>query len=123
MLVSVVLTWGGQALGEKAPFGAFMAIDLLTALAFGLLAFRYPEKLWPGLAGCGQFLVFTFSATRALDYPLSEGEYLHALNLSGMLVLASLGFGTWASRWRVREPSFYDVAFVECKGSPYPQAR
>lgn len=87
-----------------------MGIDLLSALAFAALTFRNPDRLWPGVAGCGQFLVFVFSATRALEFPLSELAYLCALNISGLTVLAALTLGTIVSRWFPPAPSEWDLA-------------
>lgn len=97
---SLALTWLVQdLLGTEIRL--FMLIDLSTSVAFGCLATRYPSKLWPGTAACAQFLVFIFSATRAINYPLAETAYLIALNLAGLGLLASLVVGTWRARWGV----------------------
>ena len=82
----------------------------MTAVSLGVLTFKFPEKLWPGIAGCAQLLVFVFSATRVLEFPLSEQGYLIMLNLSSLLGVGSLAVGTWATRWRKREPDAWDLA-------------
>lgn len=94
-----MLTWTVQAAWGVAPISAFIVIDCLLALSFGWIALRFPDKLWPGLAGCAQFLVLIFSVTRAVRYPMSEDAYLIMLNLSGLGVTCALIGGTWASRW------------------------
>ena len=109
-----VLTWGAQsafqASAAQVPLTAFMAIDLSLALALGLIAFRYPDKLWPDLAACAQLLVFVFSVTRAIDFPLSPTAFIVAVNASSFMALVALCFGTWAARW-CREPiSEWDCA-------------
>ena len=76
-----------------------MACDLAAAIAFGVLAVRAPDKLWPGIAGVGQTLVVMFSATRLLDYPLSAGAYSIAVNLAGITVELALVAGTCRARW------------------------
>jgi hypothetical protein len=91
----------GVAVGGL-PYLAFLSIDCSMAIAFGVLALRFPEKLWPGVAGVAQTLVVTFSATRALHFPLSEAAYTAALNLSSLAVGLSLAGGTIASRWSRR---------------------
>lgn len=85
--------------GERLPYGAFLAIDVAAALALGVLALRAPERLWPGVAGVAQSMVIVFSATRALDFPLSEAAYAAALNLSSLAVGLSLAAGVVSHRW------------------------
>ena len=108
--VSIVVTWSAQLVGDKAPFFIFMGTDLLTAVALGVLTMRNPDKLWPGVAACAHTLVVVFSATRALEFPLSEHTYLVMLNVSSLAGLAALAVGTWAARWRPRTPSAWDIA-------------
>jgi hypothetical protein len=93
----MLLTWVAQ-ISLDAPLYSFLMIDTAMAGAFGVLAVRNPEKLWPGVAGVGQTVVVVFSATRALSFPMSEVAYLVALNLSGLVVAGALGAGTWAAR-------------------------
>lgn len=96
---NVLLTTMAQLLApDQLPYFAFLAIDLLAAAAFGVLALRAPEKLWPGVAGVGQTMVIVFSATRALDYPLSELAYEAALNLSCVTVGLALAIGAVLAR-------------------------
>ena len=97
---NIALTWIAQASSDQAPLAAFLAIDLATAAAFGYLTFKNPEKLWPGVCGCAQLLIFVFSATRAIDFPMSEQAYLFMLSLSSLLCVGALAAGTWAARWR-----------------------
>jgi hypothetical protein len=108
--LALALTWGAQMLGERASYPIFLAIDFGAAAAAGALTIRFPDKLWPGIAGCAQFLVLTFSITRALNFPLSETAYLYALNLSGSLVWGSLLAGTWASRCYRKPVDDWEVA-------------
>lgn len=98
-LLLTMLTWTVQGVWGVAPTTAFMMIDCVLALSFGWIALRFPNKLWPGLAGCAQFLVLIFSVTRAVRYPLSQEAYIVMLNLSGLGVTCALIGGTWASRW------------------------
>ena len=97
--VGVLCTWSAQLFIAQAPFVAFLVIDTATALLLGVLAVRNPEKLWPGVAGVGQTLVVVFSATRALQFPMSETAYIIALNLSALLVVLPMGFAAWLHRW------------------------
>lgn len=97
---NIALTWIAQASAGQAPLLAFLAIDLVTAAGFGYLTFKNPEKLWPGVCGCAQLLIFVFSATRAIDFPMSEQAYLFMLSLSSLLCVGALAAGTWATRWR-----------------------
>jgi hypothetical protein len=55
-------------------------------------------------------LVVVFSATRALNFPLSEQSYLVMINVSGLAGFGALAFGTWASRWRPKAPTEWDMA-------------
>lgn len=82
-----------------APMQVFVALDVSTAIGFGVLAVRNPDKLWPGVAGVAMTFVMVFSATRAIGYPLSEAAFTSALNLSGLLVQAALVAGAWSHRW------------------------
>lgn len=97
--LAIAMTWAAQAVAGRAPVQAFLLIDLTLALSLAGIAVRYPEKLWPGLAGCAQFLVFVFSATRVIRYPLTETAYLVALTLSSVAVLGCLVVGTWRACW------------------------
>ena len=108
--LSIGLAWGAQAVGDRTPVYAFMLIDLATCLAFGVIMLRHPDKLWPGLAAVAQLLVFVFSATRVIDFPLSETAYLVMLNVSGLAVASAIAAGTWATRWGRRAPSEWDIA-------------
>jgi len=108
--IGLLLTWGGQMLIQKAPIYLFLGVDLLTAVGLGVITLRNPDKLWPGVAACAQMLVVVFSATRALDFPLSERSYLVMLNLSSLAGLAALAAGTWAARWGRRRTSAWDLA-------------
>ena len=120
-----LLTWTAQSVAMLAPTAsttipleAFMLIDLTMALSFGAFMLRYPDKLWPGLAGCAQFLVFVFSATRAIDFPLSERAFFVAVNLSSLGVLVALAAGTWAARWYRKPASDWDRAAVDLGLAP-----
>lgn len=110
LVFNLGLTWTAQASGDAAPFYAFMLIDLLTAAGFAWLIVKNPNKLWPGLAGCAQFLIFVFSVTRAIEFPLSEVGYLVMLNLCSLLALSALAAGAWAARWGRAKPSAWDMA-------------
>ena len=96
--VNVALNFLLYGLLDQGPL-VIMACDLAAAVAFGVLAVRAPDKLWPGIAGVGQTLVVMFSATRLLDYPLSPLAYMIAVNLAGITVELALVAGTWMSRW------------------------
>ena len=85
--------------GAEMPVYFSLILDLSTAVAFGVIAVRNPEKLWPGVAGVAMTFVMVFSATRAVGFPLSETAYTAALNLSSLLVQASLFAGAWSHRW------------------------
>ena len=82
-----------------APLHVSWGFDLLTAMAFGALALRNPEKLWPGVAGVAMTFVMVFSATRAVGFPLSDFAHSVTMNLSGLLVQAALFAGTWSHCW------------------------
>ena len=87
-----------------APVLVLGTVDVATAAAYGVLALRNPEKLWPGVAGVATTFVMVFSATRAIGFPLSEIAYNSALNLAGLLVQASLVAGAWSHRWGPARP-------------------
>jgi hypothetical protein len=89
----------GALMGVDPSPVVFMVIDICTALAFGALALRNPEKLWPGVAGVAMTFVMVFSATRAIGFPLSPFAYMAALNLSGLLLQGTLIAGACAHRW------------------------
>ena len=110
VLSAILSTWIAQALWGMAPLYAFLPIDFAAACGFGILTARFPDKLWPGLAGCAQLLVFVFSATRAIDFPLSETAYLIMLNVSGFGVALALAGGTAVNRWHKPAPSQWDIA-------------
>ena len=107
---AVLSTWAAQAVVAKVPLAAFMTIDAGLAVGLAVLTFRYPDKLWPGLAGCAQFLVLIFSVTRLIEFPLSPTAFLAALNLSSLAVHACLAVGTWRARWSKPRPDEWDVA-------------
>ena len=94
-----------QALSKEPSHFAVLAVDLGMAIAFGLLAVRTPDKLWPGVAAVAQTLLMAFSASRALHFPLSEAGYIAALNLSSTGVAIALLSGAWAHR-RGRKAEF-----------------
>lgn len=99
-VVGGMLSMGLQNLSPtELPFGAFLVIDLGMAAAFGVLAVKNPDKLWPGVAAVAQTLLMAFSASRALHFPLSETGYIAALNLSSTGVAIALLAGAWAHRW------------------------
>lgn len=98
--LGTALTWGVQFLvGSQAPVSAFMVIDFGMALAFAAILFVDREKLWPGAAACAQLLVFVFSASRTINFPLSDLALLMMLNVSGVGVILSLVVGAAAHRW------------------------
>jgi hypothetical protein len=109
-VANLAATWFAQASGDAAPFYAFMLIDFVAAVGFGWLMLKNPEKLWPGIAACAQLLVFVFSATRALEFPLSETGYLVMLNVCSLLGIGALAAGTWAARWRRGDSPGREVA-------------
>ncbi len=101
---SAVLSLASQVFGlalanEAYPVLTFLVIDLGTSVAFGVLAWKHPDKLWPGVAGVAQFLVFTFSASRLVNFPLDDVLLAHAINLSSFAVKLTLVAGTWQARW------------------------
>jgi hypothetical protein len=98
LTANMALTWAAQASGDRAPFFAFMAIDLLTAAGLAYIMVKNPDKLWPGVSACAQLLIFVFSATRAIEFPLSEQSYLVMLNFCSLLCIGALAAGTWAAR-------------------------
>jgi hypothetical protein len=51
-----------------------------------------------------------FSATRLLEFPLSETAYLTMLNVSSFAVALALAGGTWASRWYRKPADEWDDA-------------
>lgn len=106
----VATTAAGALIGEDTSPIVYMGIDLSTALAFGALALRNPEKLWPGVAGVAMTFVMVFSATRAIGFPLSPFSYMAALNLSGLLLQGTLIAGACAHRWGRRPAADLTVA-------------
>ena len=98
-IAGAVASIGLQALSpEKLPYIAALVIDLSTAVAFAWLALKHPQKLWPGAAAVAQTLLVAFSATRAIGFPLSEDEYVAAINLASLGVAIALCGGVIASR-------------------------
>ena len=97
---------GVFGVGPSVPLVSFA--DALTALGYGVLAIRNPERLWPGVAGVAMTFVTVFSVTRATGFPLTGAAYDAALNLSGLLVQVSLFTGTCVHRWG-RKPAADDV--------------
>ena len=96
------VTWVAQALGDSTPEAAFLLIDL--AIGLGLLAVLVRTRLfWAGVACCAQMLMLAFTATRFVNFPLSELGYLVMLQVSSVMVAMSLIYGTWARRWGPRE--------------------
>ena len=83
-------TWTVQVLIARAPPWGFLLIDLLTAAALLWVTLSYPEKLWPGVAAVSLVLGAAFSATRLIDFPLSEFAYLAALNISGLIASGAM---------------------------------
>lgn len=109
-ITGFVATWVAQVTLGATPVLALIVIDAAVCIGFAYLTFRYPAKLWPGIAGCAQLLVVVFSATRMLDFPLSATTFLYALNVASLAVILSLCAGTWAARWLRRAPSDWDIA-------------
>jgi len=100
-LVGGLLTVALQTLiADEQLYVAAVTIDLAMAIAFAALAVKVPEKLWPGVAAVSQTLLVAFSATRMLEFPLSEKAYIAALNLSSLGVALSLASGTLVHRLR-----------------------
>jgi hypothetical protein len=112
ILACNLLSWLSQAAFGSAPLTAFLLIDLTLVAGLGVITFRYPDKLWPGLAACAQTLVLAFSATRALHFPLSEVAYLTMLNVSSLVVALALAGGTWSSRWYRKPHDEWEEAAV-----------
>jgi hypothetical protein len=90
-----------QAFGTGPHLAVILVgLDFLTALGFVAIAFRYPEKLWPGVAACAQYFVFTLSFGKLVGFPLNEVLLIRASTISSVNVSAALVAGTWAARWR-----------------------
>jgi hypothetical protein len=109
VLVSgAVATWAAQGLGpERTPEVAFLLIDFGVVL--GLLWVLVSSKLfWAGAACCAQMLLLMFTATRLVEFPLSEIGYIAMLQVSTVIVMVSLIYGTWAHRWGPKdlEPNY-----------------
>jgi hypothetical protein len=113
----LLATWSAQAIVHDRPL-IFALIDFLGAASFAVLALKAPEKLWPGVAACSQLLVSVFSATRALEFPLSFEAYVLMLNVSGLGVVAALVAGTTTSRWFPRPADEWDVAAERLSSAP-----
>jgi len=103
----LVATWATQVVVGNAVT-PLVLVDLGVAIAFGILAVHQPDKLWPGSAGTAQFAAFTFSASRAISFPLTDNAYVIATNLSGMGVVAALAIGTYRHRWCAPTRSEWD---------------
>ena len=99
LFANVVATFAVDGLVNDAPVSVYLLIDGSAAVAFGVLALKAPERLWPGVAGVAMTFVAVFSASRAIGYPLSGLAYLLAINLSSLLVEAALVAGAWSHRW------------------------
>ena len=97
---NLAATWAVQVSIAQAPPWGFLLIDLLTAAALLWVTLSYPEKLWPGVAAVSVVLGAAFSATRLIDFPLSEFAYLAALNISSLIVSGSLITGSVLNRRR-----------------------
>ena len=87
------------AFGTAEPTSLFLAIDFLMLVGFAVIFFRY-DRLWAGVAACFAALLLAFEGSRLLNFPLSYGAYVTALNISSYGALAALAFGTWAHRRR-----------------------
>ena len=83
---------------HKLPYIGILAVDLSVAMAFAWLALKHPKKLWPGAAAVSQTLLVAFSATRAIGFPLSEEEYVAAINVASLGVAVALGAGAVLAR-------------------------
>lgn len=104
IVVNVVAGLVASAALSSDPYVvAACSIDVATALAFGVLAVRNPDKLWPGVAGVGVTFVMVFSATKAIGFPLNETAHVAALNLAGAIVHGSLAIGAVLERRGRRE--------------------
>jgi hypothetical protein len=95
---STLITWGAQVTPGLPQEVAFITIDLAVAIAFGLLLMR-TRLTWVGAACCAQLLVLAFTATRFVNFPLSEAAYIAMLQLSAIVVCAAMAFGAWERRW------------------------
>ena len=93
------------AAGQLPHIAFLLTVDVGMAVAFGVLALSFPEKLWPGVAAVAQTMLIVFTATRALDFPLSPGAYTAAMNLSALAVSLSLAAGVVSERWGRRRPN------------------
>jgi hypothetical protein len=85
-----------------------VGLDLLTALGFAALALRYPAKLWPGVAACAQYFVFTFSFSKLVNFPLDDVLLAHCSTISSINVSGALVAGTWMARWGRRRPDEWE---------------
>jgi hypothetical protein len=97
-----LVTFLAQVTSWVQPELAFLVIDLVIASGFVALLVR--SKLpWVGVACCAQSLVLAFEATRFVGFPLSRTSYVTMLQLSSIIVIGALIYGTWARRWGPRE--------------------
>ena len=106
---NVGLTWLAQVVAPDAwSLYVFLTLDLSAGAFFGVLAVRYPDRVWPGVAGVAQSLLVAFTATRAIGFPLSPLAYVAAINISSFVVKASLVGGAW-NAWRARRSAGKDA--------------
>jgi hypothetical protein len=110
VIANVLLAGAAWGLFGAPSLPVSLTLDIGTAVAFGLLAVRNPEKLWPGVAGVAMTFVMVFSATRAIGFPLSDLAYSTALNLSGLLVQGALAAGAWNHRFGRHRPDEPELA-------------
>lgn len=88
-----------KLLNDYYPTTAFAGVYIATSVAFAALALRYPEKLWPGVAGCFQFLVCMFSVSRQVNFPLDDQALVALSNVSALGVTTTLAVGSYLARW------------------------
>ena len=98
ILLACLVTWSRQALVDMTAVELSLVVDALLAIGLGGLLYVY-RLTWIGAAACAQTLLLAFSASRMVNFPLSEQGYLIALSLSSSGVFASIAIGAWAKRW------------------------
>lgn len=89
-----------RLLGDYYPTAVMAFTGLAECIAWALLTVRYSNKLWPGVAGCFQFMVMIFSISQQTNFPLPDQVMVAMINLSALGVTASLTAGTYMTRWR-----------------------
>ena len=106
-------TWTVQTTANSQfSLVGFMLVDFTQAAAFASLIVLDKRKLWPGAATCAQLLVFVFSATRAVNFPLSDFALLIMLNVCAVAVELTLILGACAHRWNWGRADDVDFEFA-----------